>query len=295
MKDLENPAIRQRVGALLDDFGPDLVISLNRAGLAGGLDARWEALVDKVPWAGWLCDNLGAPPPGLEPRFSKVFYFDSGCLPALREFYGVDREDDFRYLPLAVNPERYRRHEGGERKRALVFVGKCSAHRQAMFRELRGLGVPLEVYGPGAGGWRRPWRSRRLGALKVASLYGRYAACLNLPQPGNTELGLNLRAFEAPCSGGVSLYPDVPDLRRCFEPGREMLVYRDAGDIAERIVPMLDRPGELEAIARAGRDRVLAEHTFSHRARALLETFGLDWATGILSLAVGGPSGSVGG
>jgi spore maturation protein CgeB len=144
-----------------------------------------------------------------------------------------------------------------------------------LFQELRSLRVPLEVYGPGAGDWRRPWRSRRFNAAQVARLYGTHAACLNLPQPGNTERGLNLRAFEVPCAGGVSLYPEVPDLARCFEPGTEMLVYRDAQDIAANIVPLLGNPAKLDEIAAAGRCRVLAEHTFEHRARSILEAIGL--------------------
>lgn len=274
LRDLTNPLVRERVGSRLEEFAPDLVIALNRPGLPQGLDERWERLLDGRPWVGWLCDNLNRVPKHQDPRFTKVFYFDSGCLPALGEFYGADRAGDLDFLPLAVNPERYPCRIPSQRKPSLVFVGKCSAHRRALFRELRGLGVPLEVYGPGAGDWLRPWRSRRLSADQVARLYAGHAACLNLPQPGNTELGLNLRAFEAPCSGGISLYPDVPDLRRCFEPGTEMLIYQDARDIVASIVPLLDQADRLEEVAAAGRSRVLAEHTFEHRARTIFGVLG---------------------
>lgn len=274
-RDLANPVLRERVCRGLEAFAPDLVVWLNRVGLPHDLDDRWASLLARTPWVGWLCDNLNEPPPNQEPRFRKVFYFDSGCLPALRDFYGAEREQDFLYLPLAVNPGRYPLQPEGPRRESLVFVGKCSAHRRRFFGELRQRSVPLQVYGPGAGDWLRPWRSRRLNSRAVARLYASHAVCLNLLQPGNTECGLNLRAFEVPCAGGVSLYPRVPDLDRCFEPGEEVLAYRDAAEIAECIVPLLGEAERLAEIRRAGRKRVLADHTFEHRARRILQAVGL--------------------
>jgi spore maturation protein CgeB len=52
-----------------------------------------------------------------------------------------------------------------------------------------------------------------------------------------------------------------------FEPGREILVARSTEDA----LAALDLPrAELERIANAARDRVLAEHTSAHRARELV-------------------------
>ncbi len=120
----------------------------------------------------------------------------------------------------------------------------------------------------------RPWRGRRISASSLAKLYAGHVACLNLPQPGNTERGLNLRAFEAPCCGGVGLYPPVEDLPRCFEAGKEILVYEDIEALADIVGDLIGNTERVESVAEAGRARVLSEHTFKHRAERMLEDLG---------------------
>ena len=104
----------------------------------------------------------------------------------------------------------------------------------------------------------------------IADLYRSHLVGLNLPQPGNTERGLNLRAFEIPAAGGIGTYPDVPDLPRCFEPGREILVYRSPDDLARQFDELRRDPERAAAMIRAGRDRVLRDHTFEQRAHTIL-------------------------
>ena len=270
LQELESPKVVERIFAELEDFSPDLVVVQNKAGLPAGAIDRWAGVLRKAQIVGWLCDNLNEAPPNLEPCFGRVYYFDSGCVPALEAFYEKEEGVSFDYLPLAVNPERYPLISNQKRKQSIVFAGKCSAHRRAFFEQVRGAGLPLEVYGPGCGDWLRPWRGRRISAGSLAKLYAGHLACLNLLQPGNTDRGLNLRAFEAPCCGGLGLYPPVADLPLCFEAGKEILVYKDVDELEVVVRELLDSPEKVEAVAAAGRARVLAEHTFEHRARRML-------------------------
>ncbi|MGB6220481.1 CgeB family protein [Haloferula sp.] len=269
LRELDNPRVIERIRTELEAFAPDLIVVQNKAGLPAAAFERWVGVVKNAKWVGWLCDNLNAPPKNLVACFHRVYYFDSGCVTALESFYDHGGHS-FDYLPLAVNPERYPLVSKGERKQSIVFAGKCSPHRRAFFDQIREKGLPLEVYGPGCGDWLRPWRGRRLSSGSLAKLYAGHIASLNLLQPGNTERGMNLRAFEAPCCGGVGLYPAVEDLPRCFEAGKEILVYENVDALAGIVDELVGNPERVNAVAEAGRARVLAEHTFKHRAQRML-------------------------
>ena len=99
------------------------------------------------------------------------------------------------------------------------------------------------------------------------------------------------------CDGARIL--DVPALRaggsRCrdrlqpacrdrawFEPGSEIVVVRNAGEALAAYRELLDDPAQAEAMGARARERVLAEHTYAHRARRVLELLGL----GVASAAV---------
>jgi spore maturation protein CgeB len=64
------------------------------------------------------------------------------------------------------------------------------------------------------------------------------------------------------------------NLSDLFEPGREIVTYRDSDDLADRIAYYLEHEEERAAIARAGQARTLAEHTYEHRMRELVEILG---------------------
>lgn len=270
LKELENPKVLERIRAEMDAFSPELVVVQNKAGLPAVACESWAGVMENAQVVGWLCDNLNEPPKRLEACFDRVYYFDSGCVPALEAFYGKGGGVEFDYLALAVAPERYPLASCGPRKQSIVFAGKCSPHRRAFFDQIRKKGLPLEVYGPGCGDWLRPWRGRRISSPSLAKLYAGHAACLNLLQPGNTDRGMNLRAFEAPCCGGLGLYPPVEDLPRCFEAGKEILVYEDVDSLGDIVNELVGNPDRVNAVAEAGRARVLGEHTFKHRAERML-------------------------
>ncbi|MEP4079754.1 CgeB family protein [Haloferula sp.] len=271
LKELENPKVLERIRVELEEFSPDLIVVQNKAGIPAVACESWGEILKNSQLVGWLCDNLNEVPTRLEACFNRVYYFDSGCIPALEKFYKNNQGVMFDYMPLAVAPERYPLVSEGSRKQSMVFAGKCSPHRLEFFEKIRKKGLPLEVYGPGCGDWLRPWRGRRISAASLAKLYAGHVASLNLLQPGNTERGMNLRAFEAPCCGGVGLYPAVADLPRCFEGGKEILVYEDLDGLADIVSELLGDAGQVDAVAKAGRARVLAEHTFKHRAEQMLK------------------------
>lgn len=89
---------------------------------------------------------------------------------------------------------------------------------------------------------------------------------------GNAESGLNMRHFEITAAGGFMLCYDQPELAEHFEIGKECAVFRSEADLLDKIRYYLSHPYERGAIARAGQQRTLSEHLYSHRLKFILQT-----------------------
>jgi glycosyltransferase involved in cell wall biosynthesis len=83
------------------------------------------------------------------------------------------------------------------------------------------------------------------------------------------------RPFELAACGAAIVTNPVEGIERWFEPGRELLVARDADEALAHYRDLLDDPGAAEELGRRARERVLDEHTYARRARRLLDLIGL--------------------
>lgn len=83
----------------------------------------------------------------------------------------------------------------------------------------------------------------------------------------------NLRLYEATAMGALLLTDWKENIRDMFEPGVEVVCYRDTDECIALIRHYLEQPEERAAIAAAGQRRTLAEHTFRRRTQELSELF----------------------
>jgi spore maturation protein CgeB len=179
------------------------------------------------------------------------------------------------HVPLAHDPD-----EVPDRRvltREVVFVGARYPSRERVLTGLADRGVPVRAHG-------RDWsghpvdrlRTWRLGTPSVAA--GRdlarpaaYAvmagadAALNLH--GDQD-GFTMRTFEA-CGVGAVQLVDRADVDRHYDPGAEVAVFGDVDEAAELAARAATDHAWAGGLRAAGRARTLAEHTFTHRARAL--------------------------
>jgi len=81
----------------------------------------------------------------------------------------------------------------------------------------------------------------------------------------------NMRLYETTGVGTLLLTDYKQNLADMFEPGKEVIAYRDADECAELAGYYLDHDDEREAIARAGQKRTLKDHTYYHRMQELVE------------------------
>ncbi len=68
--------------------------------------------------------------------------------------------------------------------------------------------------------------------------------------------------FDFAAAGALVVTNRHPEAERYFQFGSEIVGFEDTPDLLRRVEHLLAHPEEAEAIRRAGRDRVLREHTW---------------------------------
>ena len=81
--------------------------------------------------------------------------------------------------------------------------------------------------------------------------------------------GVNYRLFQATACRGVVLIDDLPQVRRYFEPGSEVITFTSPEDLVRTMTEITD--AELTAIGSAAHARTVREHLMRHRVQEMLD------------------------
>lgn len=81
----------------------------------------------------------------------------------------------------------------------------------------------------------------------------------------------NMRLYEATGMGACLVTDWKENLHTLFEPEKEVVTYRSANELVEKVNYLLVHDKERAKIAKAGQERTLKEHTFYNRMKELLE------------------------
>jgi spore maturation protein CgeB len=182
------------------------------------------------------------------------------------------------YLPLAADPSVYKPMRSRDQYRAnVVFAGTATPRRERMLSELVEFGLAL--WGPG---WRRTslrdyCRGEQLDTENFVKAYAGASVAVNIHRsadadPAVVERGVNQRTFEVAAIGVPQVVDFRGDLAGLFEDREELLVYRSVEEMRSLVEAALQDSSAVDAIAAAGRQRILREHTYMHRLKQLLGT-----------------------
>jgi spore maturation protein CgeB len=83
--------------------------------------------------------------------------------------------------------------------------------------------------------------------------------------------GVNQRLFDVPACGGFLITDRRAQAEALFESGREMICYDHPDQARQMVRYYLTHERERLSVARRARDRVLAEHTYVHRVRRMID------------------------
>lgn len=198
------------------------------------------------------------------------------------------------YLPWGVNPEIYKPQKT-EKDIAVSFVGSYKPVRQQFFDFLKARGIEATVYGNG-------WPNGLVTYEKMTEIFNRSKINLHLDAPPplwsiksfarffvkRTEQGLtpdfnnffnniktlsnrrrypklHARPFEVLACEGFLITSDAAGLKESYQDGKEIVIYRSAADLYEKIKYYLNHGAERERIAKAGYERTIRDHTWQKR------------------------------
>jgi spore maturation protein CgeB len=83
---------------------------------------------------------------------------------------------------------------------------------------------------------------------------------------------VNQRVFDVPACGGFLLTDHRRQMEDLFVPDREIVCYREPGEIPDLVRHYLARDDERRRVTEAARRRILAEHTYDLRLASLVRT-----------------------
>lgn len=79
------------------------------------------------------------------------------------------------------------------------------------------------------------------------------------------------RVYEALACGALLIVDRQPDVLRLFANGEDLVIFDDIKDLKELVSYYLKHRKEARKIAKAGRKKVLAHHTYRHRIKEILD------------------------
>ncbi|WP_157471874.1 CgeB family protein [Desulfuromonas sp. DDH964] len=220
----------------------------------------------------WLTDGPRPRPGELDP-FGRVCLSDPGYVGEVKAALAAESfggEVSFGYCPAVHAP---RAPEG--RREGACFIGNRDPKRDRYLAALFQAGhFPLVVgnyflHHPFF--WRHPLNFRpAVSNQAMGRIYGRHQLSLNIHAEVVRE-GTNMRTFECAAYGIAQLVEKRPGLERFFDLERELAVFSEETELVEKLAELLAAPERAKALAHRARQRVLAEHSYYHRAVQLLD------------------------
>ena len=183
-------------------------------------------------------------------------------------------------LRLGFDPRVLEAVAAPPRRPVVTFVGslfrRVHGSRIRLLEEVAArLGPAFELWTPSVDDLPpdSPLRARYRGPAWGREMYRVLReSTVTLNEHGSIEPHANnLRLYEATGVGTALVTDWKPDLGELFEVGREVAAYRSAEECVELVGSYLERDAEREALAGAGQQRTLSEHTYRHRMEELLE------------------------
>ena len=210
----------------------------------------------------------------LVPRYDLIFTYGGGdpVIDAYRRFGARD------CVPIynALDPATHQPVEPDARFQAdLGFLGNRLPDREARVEQFfldAAAQLPEKTFLLGGSGWAdkpMPGNVRYVGHVYTRdhnAFNCTPLAVLNISRESMARYGFSpaTRVFEAAGAGACLITDEWVGIEMFLEPGREVLVARDGAQVAEHLRQLT--PERARRIGEAARRRVLAEHTYAHRA-----------------------------
>ena len=168
----------------------------------------------------------------------------------------------------AMNPA-WHKPLSNQQNNNLILAGTFYDYRHYLTRRLLKDKVSLQLYGGRLPGWADPEiKALHSGKYVVreekSRVFGAGLAVLNSTSMSEFD-SVNCRAFEAAGAGGLQIMEYRTSIDQCFEPEKEILLYKSYDQLLALIKKAIQYPDEMKKIREAGYKRAFGEHTYRHR------------------------------
>jgi spore maturation protein CgeB len=201
--------------------------------------------------------------------------------PAYRCYFTNDRDSVARYreegivdiwhLPSSASGDNFHPLPAREALADVTFIGTHSPYRESILAELQDF--DLHVYGPG---WHKsalePNRIHPAAfGTQTNEIFNRSRINLNIHNWFGQGSAMNLRLFEVPAAGGFLLTDWVDEIADAYQDGQHIACWRSVAELRDKIAHYLAHEEERLAVALAGREHFLSQHSYASRAAFLLD------------------------
>ena len=182
---------------------------------------------------------------------------------------------------LGFGPECLSCMDGEERPFDITFIGSLSPIHSSRVTWLEALCSHFPqvkvwtsaVYHLAPGSSIRNCYQGQAWGREMYTIFSRSKITLN--HHGNIlPYANNARLYEATGMGALLMTDWKENLHEMFEPGKEVVAYRSSDECVELIQYYLDYKNEREAIAHAGQEHTMREHTYYQRSKELVDIVG---------------------
>lgn len=220
----------------------------------------------------YLVDDVRLRPGDTEP-FGRVYLSDPGYIPELQAVTPASKYGGV--LPFAFHPALHSPEPSCARSKGDVcFIGnrddKRDVYLARLLREKNRSLIVGNYFLKSDLFWRNPMSFRPSVANEaMGRIYARHRISLNI-HAKVVRQGTNMRTFECAGYGIPQVVEHREQIEAYFEPGKEILCFRDEEEMMEQIRALLRDPMRASRMAEAARSRALAEHTYRHRVETIL-------------------------
>lgn len=267
--------LNNRIEATYKEFKPDLVFIVH----GGDVNEHTVAGMKDCKKVLWMMDSISRSKEIY--HMVKVadynFFFEKTDVDYL---WSVLQKESW-FLPLAVDEKVYY-PEAAARDIDILFVGALYENRMKMLKGIvSSFGdKKIKVYGTYYSPLRKPlhhlfrdnkevFLNKNIPPAKVNKLYNRSKICLNIHHT-QSRYGVNQRFFEISGAGAFQLVDANPYIKEHFS-DNECMTFTSEQDMLEKIAQLLKGDHNMETMANKACDKVLSEHTFTHRIKYVLD------------------------
>ncbi len=247
-------------------FKPDTILIISPFLMDNSILENLKDIDKNINKIAWIGDMFGKEHKSMASVFDKLYMSDTYFITLSKKYNFPEAS----YLPLAANTDIFF-NKNMQRNNSLLFVGASTKKREKLINNIEYNNI--HIIGSKWSSLKNSicYNSKNVNLKQLSTLYNKTNIVLNINHDTNVINGLNMRSFEVPACKTCLIQENIEDIQYNFEKNREILVYNSLDELNEILQRIPNDKKMLKNIQENGLKRILAEHTYEHRAKNILK------------------------